>query len=61
MYPLTETFYIGQDLYCVTEPVIIGGEQSKNWLNKPLWRAEKVTEGGTSKQVIAVSLDLIRA
>ena len=59
MYPVTETFYIGNEIYCVIEPVIIAGKQSTNWLGQPLWRADKVTQG-PGKSSVSVTLEYLK-
>ena len=53
-YPITETLFIGDEIYVVVAPVIIGDEHSTNWLGEPLYHAEKVTSG-KGKQFVAIT------
>lgn len=58
MYPITETLYIGTELYCVVAPISIGGKQSTNWLGEPLYRADKITSG-ESKDSVAITESML--
>lgn len=58
MYPITETFYINNDLFCVVEPIVINGKQSTNWLGEVEYKADRLT--GNGKSSVAVTLSQIK-